>query len=144
MVARRTDVAGDNAAWRVEGTYKRDVGNTGAFVGTPTITSVGASAGAAAWTVTTGSFSPGNARIIVTGEAAKTIRWVCKFEVVQVQQPTTASWAATTAYTVGQRVLNSGATLQCTTAGTTAGSAPTNPTAGLTVTDGTAVWLRTA
>ena len=144
VVARRTDTTGDNAAWTVTGTYKRDVGNTGAWVGTPTVTSVGASAGAATWTVTTGSYSVGNPRIIVTGEAAKTIRWVSKFEVVQVQQPTTATWAATTAYTLGQRVLNDGATLQCVTAGTTAGTAPTNPTAGLTVADGAAVWLRTA
>jgi hypothetical protein len=143
VVARRTDTTGDNAAWTVTGAYKRDVGGTGAMVGTPTVTSIGATAGAATWTVTTGSFSAGNPRIIATGEAAKTIRWVCKFEIVQVQQPTAATWAATTAYTVGQRVLNSGATLQCVTAGTTAGTAPTNPTAGLTVTSGTAVFLRT-
>jgi len=144
VVARRTDATGDNAAWTIVGAYKRDVGGTGAWVGTPTVTSVGASAGAATWTVTTGSYSVGNPRIIVTGEAAKTIRWVCKFEVVQVQQATAATWAATTAYTLGQRVLNSGATLQCVTAGTTAGAAPANPSAGLTVADGTAVWLRTA
>ena len=78
VVARRTDIDGDNAAFEVKGCFKRDAGSTAAFVGTPTITSLGASAGAAAWTVTTGSFSSGTLRLIVTGEAAKTIRWVAE------------------------------------------------------------------
>lgn len=76
VVARRADVDGDNAAWEVKGCFKRDAGSTAAFVGTPTVTSLGASAGATAWTVTTGSFSAGTLRLIVTGEAGKTIRWV--------------------------------------------------------------------
>lgn len=78
VVARRTDVDGDNAAFRVEGCFKRDAGSTAAMVGTPTVTALGASAGAATWTVTTGSFSVGTLRLIVTGEAAKTIRWVAE------------------------------------------------------------------
>lgn len=84
IVARRADVDGDNAAWEVKGCFKRDAGNTAALVGTPTVTSLGASSGAAAWTVTTGSFSVGTLRLIVTGEAAKTIRWVCELRASQV------------------------------------------------------------
>lgn len=78
VVARRADVDGDNAAWEVKGCFKRDTGNTAAFVGTPTVTALGASAGAAAWTLTVGSFSAGTLRLIVTGEAAKTVRWVAE------------------------------------------------------------------
>lgn len=78
ITARRTDVDGDNAAFEVKGCFKRDAGSTAAMVGTPTVTALGASAGAATWTVTTGSFSVGTLRLIVTGEAAKTIRWVCE------------------------------------------------------------------
>lgn len=57
-----------------------------------------------------------------------------------------ADWAATTAYTVGQRVeptTPNGYVYECTTAGTTAGSEPTWPTTGIgssTVSDGTVVW----
>lgn len=83
IVARRTDVDGDNAAFKVEGCFKRDAGSTAAMVGTPTVTALGASAGAATWTVTTGSFTAGTLRLIVTGEAAKTIRWVCELRASQ-------------------------------------------------------------
>lgn len=56
-----------------------------------------------------------------------------------------AAWVATTAYTLGQRVTNTGDTLQCITAGTSGSTAPTNPTSvGGTVTDGTVVWERIA
>lgn len=57
-----------------------------------------------------------------------------------------ADWAATTAYTLGQRVeptTPNGYVYEVTTAGTTAGSEPTWPTTGIgtsTVTDGTVVW----
>ena len=83
IVARRTDVDGENAAWEVKGCFKRDAGNTAAFVGVPTVTSLGANAGNT-WTVTTGSFSVGTLRFIVTGEAAKTIRWVAELRVSSV------------------------------------------------------------
>lgn len=55
-------------------------------------------------------------------------------------------WAATTAYTLGQRVeptTPNGYVYEVTTAGTSAGSEPTWPTTGIgtsTVTDGTVVW----
>jgi len=58
---------------------------------------------------------------------------------------TTDDWAATTAYTVGNMVqptTPNGYVYRCTTAGTSAGSEPTWPTAdpGDTVADGTVVW----
>lgn len=83
IVARRADADGDNAAWEVKGCFKRDAGNTAALVGTPSVTALGASAGAAAWTVTVNSFSVGTLRLIVTGEAAKTIRWVAELRASQ-------------------------------------------------------------
>jgi hypothetical protein len=83
VVARRTDVDGDNAAFEVKGCFKRDAGNTAALVGAPTVTSLGASAGAATWTVTVSSQSGGALLIRGTGEAAKTIRWVCELSASQ-------------------------------------------------------------
>lgn len=53
-----------------------------------------------------------------------------------------AAWAATTAYSLNAEVINSGGVLKCTTAGTSASTAPTNPAVGSTVTDGTVVWSR--
>jgi len=84
VVARYTDADGENATWEVRGAYKRDTGNTGALVGTPTVTSLGANGGNT-WTLTVGSYSTGYLRLIGTGEAAKTIRWVANLEVTQVQ-----------------------------------------------------------
>lgn len=56
------------------------------------------------------------------------------------------NWAATTAYTVGQRVkLTGGTVLEATVAGTSGSTAPTAPgTVGGTVTDGTVTWKRTS
>jgi hypothetical protein len=60
------------------------------------------------------------------------------------QAQTFQSYAASTAYTVGQIVQPSapnGHRYECTTAGTTAASAPTWPTSkGSSVTDGTVTW----
>jgi hypothetical protein len=51
------------------------------------------------------------------------------------------TWAATTAYVVGDWLLDSNTHMQkCTTAGTSDASEPTWKTDGTTVTDGTAVW----
>lgn len=55
-----------------------------------------------------------------------------------------AAWAASTAYTVGQRVrptTRNGHVYECTTGGTSAAAEPTWPTTdGATVADGTVVW----
>jgi len=54
-------------------------------------------------------------------------------------------WAASTTYALNSKVTLQGTTLQATTAGTSAATAPTPPaTVGGTVTDGTVVWTRTA
>lgn len=50
-----------------------------------------------------------------------------------------SAWAATTAYTVGQRVSNGGNVYNCTTAGTSAGSGGPTGTGG-SITDGSVVW----
>lgn len=84
VVARRADADGDNAAYEVRGCLKRDTGNTAALVGVPSVTALGASAGAAAWTVSVAAFSVGTLRLIVTGEAAKTVRWVAELRAAQV------------------------------------------------------------
>jgi hypothetical protein len=52
-----------------------------------------------------------------------------------------AGHVTTTAYSVGETILATGIVYQCTTAGTSGGSAPTfNTTLGSTTTDGTVVW----
>lgn len=54
-------------------------------------------------------------------------------------------WAATTVYPLNRKVTLLGTTMQATTAGTSASTAPTPPaTVGGTVTDATVVWTRTA
>ena len=86
VIARRTETSVDTAAWDVTIVVHRGVGNTGAIIGTATVTALGASAGAATWTCTVSTHSDGRVRIIGTGEAGKTIRWVGSQEIVQVKQ----------------------------------------------------------
>lgn len=59
-------------------------------------------------------------------------------------EPTTTTWAATTAYAIGDQVkIATSQYLQVTVAGTSAGSAPTVPAlVDGTVTDGTVTWKR--
>lgn len=52
----------------------------------------------------------------------------------------TAAWAATTAYAVGDLVLDTGAVYRVETAGTSGATEPTWPTAHGTVNDGSVVW----
>lgn len=58
--------------------------------------------------------------------------------------PEPASFAINTAYVVGDNVKIGSATLECTTAGTTAGTVPAVPGIGATVTSGTATFTRRA
>lgn len=75
ITARRTGVSTDTAGWRVTGMIENSAGTT-AFVGTPTVTLLGASAGAATWALTvTANDTTDNLRFNVTGETGKTIRW---------------------------------------------------------------------
>jgi hypothetical protein len=73
----------DIKAWKVEGIFYKDGTNGAAFLGTPTVTVVGETAGASAWTVGTLAGSA-TLNLRITGEAARTINWVGKIETVEV------------------------------------------------------------
>jgi hypothetical protein len=60
-----------------------------------------------------------------------------------ISRAVTAQWAATTAYAKGAAIIKSTHIYIATTGGTSAGSEPTFPTNGGTVTDGTVVWQDT-
>ena len=85
VIAKQT--TGDVKSWDISGTIKR--GTTAAdtaLVGTPAVVSTDADVGAAAWTVAvTANTTLGSLEITATGEASKTIRWVCYLESVEVQ-----------------------------------------------------------
>ena len=83
LVAR---VAGgtDTAAWQITGVLRRGASGACTYVGTPTITLLGADAGAAAWTVALASYSDGGLALRITGQAATTIRWVTRITLAEV------------------------------------------------------------
>lgn len=142
VVARRNDATGEQAAWKVQFCVKRDMGNTTALVGTPSIVQVGANAGNT-WALAANVYSVGNVRLVATGEAGKTTRWVARMEITQVQATPTAAWAASTAYNTGQRIVQGGGVLQVVNVSGTSGTvAPVTPAIGGVVTDGGVVWLR--
>jgi len=78
--------AGNTKAWSIEGAIKRGGGAlTTVLVGSPTVTSLYADAGAAAWVVAvTVDTTYGALAITVTGQAATTIRWVAKIETTEM------------------------------------------------------------
>ena len=82
MVGHDT-TTGDAGVWKVEGAFRRGATATVTAIGSPTVTALGVDAGASTWVVTaapgTGTFN-----VRVTGEAAKTIRWVVRFEFTEV------------------------------------------------------------
>lgn len=69
---------GATKAWRVEGTTRRGATGGLVHVGTPTITSAGADADAAAWVITCPAGGSGYLVLTVQGEAAKTINWAAR------------------------------------------------------------------
>ena len=77
-VARRTDADSDNAAFEIKGAMLRHTNAAStALVAAVATTSLGFTAGAATWTcVATADTTNGGLTITVTGENAKTIRWV--------------------------------------------------------------------
>lgn len=77
---------GDTKAWTFDGAIKRGANAAStALVGTPTVTSNYADAGAAAWTIALAADTTnGGLQVTVTGAAATTIRWVCKIETTEV------------------------------------------------------------
>lgn len=69
-----------SAGWQISGTIK-NVSGTVSLVGTPTVTSIGADAGAAAWAVAVAADNTNKClQINVTGAAATTINWVAFVE----------------------------------------------------------------
>jgi hypothetical protein len=78
--------AGDTKGWVIEGAIKRGANAASTtMVGTPTVTSNYADAGASAWTVAvTADTTNGGIKIEVTGQAATTIRWCCAVETSEV------------------------------------------------------------
>ena len=71
---------GNTKGWTIEGVLK---GTSGTFVGTPTVTSSYADAGASAWTVALSTTSTGMT-ITVTGAAGVTIRWVANVQMTMM------------------------------------------------------------
>lgn len=84
IVARRTTADNESAAYVINGCIDRNgSAATTALVGTPTVTVIGEDI--AAWNVSvTADTVNGGPRILVTGEAGKTIRWVAFVRTVEV------------------------------------------------------------
>ena len=77
---------GDAKGWTIEGVIKRgaNAGST-ALVGTPTVTSSFADAGASTWTIAvTADTTNGGLRVTFTGQASTTIRTVCQIRTTEM------------------------------------------------------------
>lgn len=81
VVARRTDADNESAAYFFEGAIDNNAGTT-ALVGT--IGKVVVAEDTAAWDATVTADLGGTIDVLVTGEAAKTIRWVARAEITEV------------------------------------------------------------
>ena len=77
---------GNTKGWIIEGVIKRGANAAStAIVGTATVTSLYADAGAAAWTVAVAADTTnGSLRITVTGQASTTIRWVAQVRTTEM------------------------------------------------------------
>ncbi len=77
---------GNTKAWTIEGAIKRGANAAStALVGTPTVTSGYADAGASTWDITaTADTTNGGLKITFTGQAGTTIRVVAKLETTEV------------------------------------------------------------
>jgi len=84
ITARRTDATGGGAGYKLEGVIKRDgTAASTVLVGTPAKTILGETD--AAWDVAvTADTTNGSIRIAVTGQNAKTIRWVATVTTTEV------------------------------------------------------------
>jgi hypothetical protein len=76
---------GDTKGWTIEGVIKRGANAAStALVGTPTVTSSFADAGASTWTIAvTADTTNGGLRVTFTGQAATTIRVVCQIRTTE-------------------------------------------------------------
>ena len=78
--------AGDTKGWTIEGVIKRGANAAStALVGVPTVTSTYADAGASTWDIAvTADTTNGGIRVTFTGQAATTIRTVCRINTVEM------------------------------------------------------------
>lgn len=78
--------AGNTKGWYIEGVIKRGANAASTvLVGTPTVTSLYADAGAATWGLTaTADTTNGALAITATGQAATTIRWLCQIRTTEM------------------------------------------------------------
>ena len=84
LVARRTDVAGEYAMWKINFVANIGTSNASTVVSTPVISLIGSNSGNI-WSVTVSAdITNGRPAIFVTGEASKTIRWVAGAKVTTV------------------------------------------------------------
>ena len=85
IIGARHEDGTDSAGWEIKGMLQR--GETGAptVIGTPTITALGASTGAAAWAIySVSGGSTGGLQIVVKGDGVRTVRWIARITVVEV------------------------------------------------------------
>ena len=77
---------GDAKGWTIEGVIKRGANAAStALVGTPTVTSTYADAGASTWVIAvTADTTNGGIRVTFTGQAATTIRTVCQIRTTEM------------------------------------------------------------
>ncbi len=85
-VIARQNSTGDVSAWEFSGVIKRGANAAAtALVGSVTPVLLSADAGAAAWAVSVSADTTNGAlQVTVTGEASKTIRWVCVLDCCEV------------------------------------------------------------
>jgi hypothetical protein len=78
--------AGNSAMWSFEGGIKRGANAASTvLVGTPVVNLVAQDAGASSWIVAlSADTTNGGLAVTVTGQAATTIRWVCKVETTEM------------------------------------------------------------
>lgn len=78
--------AGNTKGWYIEGVIKRGANAASTvLVGTPTVTSNYADAGASTWNLTaTADTTNGALAITATGQAATTIRWLCQIRTTEM------------------------------------------------------------
>lgn len=84
VIARRTDSA-DYGAWTIVGAIRRDASAAAtAIMGTPTVTTLSAPAGAWTAPAATANTTRGSLEITVAGAVGHTVRWVCNCRTVEV------------------------------------------------------------
>lgn len=84
VAARRTDATGGGAGYRFTGVLRKDTtAGSLTFIGTPSKSIMGETN--TAWDVAlTADTTNGSIKLNVTGEAAKTIRWVATIQTTEV------------------------------------------------------------